>query len=285
MPSTGMVDQPVFLESRTGDLRVGIGGFGAVGRQVAGHLDDGIPGLALAAVSARDIARAERAMAAFAAPVPVVGLGALAEAADVIVECAPAAHLLDVAEPALRAGRTLVVISVGALLSAPHLGDLAQDNGGRIIVPSGALIGLDAVTAAAEGTITSVLLVTRKPPRGLEGASYIAEQGIDLAGLTAPLNVFNGTAREAAAGCPANLNVAAALGLAGLGPDGTRVEIWADPGVTRNTHEIVVTSDSADFSMKIENIPSDGNPRTGKITALSVVAALRKLAAPIRIGT
>jgi len=272
-------------DSQAESLRVAIGGFGAVGRQVAVHLDNGIPGLSLAAVSARDTARAERAMAAFAAPVPVMALGDLAEIADVVIECAPAAHLLDVAEPALRAGRTLVVISVGALLSAPHLTDLALVHGGRIIVPSGALIGLDAVTAAAEGTITSVRLVTRKPPRGLEGAPHVTEQGFDLAGLTAPLKVFDGTAREAAVGFPANLNVAAALGLAGLGPDGTQVEIWADPGVTRNTHEIAVTSDSADFSMKIENIPSDGNPRTGKITALSVIAALRKLAGPIRIGT
>jgi aspartate dehydrogenase len=285
MPSTTSVDQPVLPESQAGHLRVAVGGFGAVGRQVAAHLDDGIPGLSLAAVSARDTARAERAMAAFATAVPVMALGALAEAADVVVECAPAAHLLDVAEPALRSGRTLVVISVGALLSAPHLVDLAQQHGGRIIVPSGALIGLDAVTAAAEGTIASVRLVTRKPPRGLEGAPHVTERGIDLAGLTAPLKVFDGSAREAAAGFPANLNVAAALGLAGLGPDRTEVEIWADPGVTRNTHEITVTSDSADFTMKIENIPSDGNPRTGKITALSVVAALRKLAGPIRIGT
>jgi len=130
-----------------------------------------------------------------------------------------------------------------------------------------------------------VRLVTRKPPRGLEGAPHVIGQGVNLSELSAPLKVFDGTAREAAAGFPANLNVAAALGLAGLGPDRTHVEIWADPGVTRNTHEISVKSDSADFSMKIENIPSDGNPRTGKITALSVVAALRKLASPIRIGT
>ena len=125
----------------------------------------------------------------------------------------------------------------------------------------------------------------RPKSRGLEGAPYVTERRIDLAGLTAPLKLFDGTAREAAAGFPANLNVAAALGLAGLGPDSTRVEIWADPGITRNTHEIAVSSDSADFTMKIENIPSDDNPRTGRITALSVIAALRKLAGPIRIGT
>ena len=69
-------------------------------------------------------------------------------------------------------------------------------------------------------------------------------------------------------GFPANVNVAVALSLAGIGPDRTRIEIWADPGVTRNTHTIIVKSDSSDLTMTIENIPSEENPRTGKITAL-----------------
>jgi aspartate dehydrogenase len=102
--------------------------------------------------------------------------------------------------------------------------------------------------------------------------------------LTEPLRIFEGTAREAAKGFPANLNVAVALSLAGIGPDRTRVEIWADPTVTRNIHRIEVDSDSARFSMSIENIPSE-NPRTGRITALSVIACLRKQRASLRIGT
>jgi aspartate dehydrogenase len=152
------------------------------------------------------------------------------------------------------------------------------------VVPTGALIGLDAVTAAAEGTIHSVRLVTRKPPLGLAGALYLVEHGINVEGLAEPLRIFEGTAREAATGFPANLNVAVALSLAGIGPDRTRVEIWADPTVTRNTHRIEVDSDSARFSMTIENIPSE-NPRTGRITALSVIACLRKQRASLRIGT
>ena len=92
------------------------------------------------------------------------------------------------------------------------------------------------------------------------------------------------SARQAAIGFPANLNVAVALSLAGLGPDNTLLDIWADPKLTRNTHHIEVDSDSASFSMSIENIPTD-NPKTGRITALSVIAALRKLRAPLRVGT
>jgi aspartate dehydrogenase len=152
-------------------------------------------------------------------------------------------------------------------------------------VPTGALIGLDAVRAAAEGTIHSVRMVTRKPPRGLAGAPYLEANRISVEGLTAPLRVFEGTAREGARGFPANVNVAAALSLAGVGPDRTRLEIWADPALERNTHRIEVEADSARFSMAIENVPSDENPRTGRITALSVVAALRGLVAELRVGT
>ena len=75
-----------------------------------------------------------------------------------------------------------------------------------------------------------------------------------------------------------------ALSLAGIGADKTTLEIWADPALTRNTHRIEVNSDSASFSMAIENIPSD-NPKTGRITALSVIAYLRKLNAPLRVGS
>ena len=178
----------------------------------------------------------------------------------------------------------MLVLSAGALLPRPDLVDLARAHGGQIIVPTGALLGLDAVSAAAEGDIRSVTMVTRKPPKGLAGAPYLVKNGISVEGLTAAKLVFKGTARDAAAGFPANVNVVAALSLAGIGPDRTTIEIWADPALTRNCHRIEVDADSACFSMSIENIPSE-NPKTGRITALSVLAALRKLGAPLRVGT
>ncbi len=209
---------------------------------------------------------------------------ALAEAADIVVECAPSKLVRAIVAPVVSRGKTAVVLSVGALLENEDLIALAKEKGGQIVVPTGALIGLDAMTAAAVGTIHSVQMVTRKPLKGLEGAPYLIEHKIDLAGIKSPLKIFDGTAREAAKGFPANLNVAVALSLAGIGADRTKVEIWADPTVTRNTHRIEVDLDSARFSMTIENIPSE-NPKTGLITALSVIACLRKLNAPLRVGT
>jgi aspartate dehydrogenase len=265
--------------------RVAIAGFGAIGKVVAEALDRGIDGLQLAAISARDTARAERAMAGFAHPVPVLPLARLADAADIVVECAPAAVLRDIAEPALAAGRTLIVLSCGALLDNLDLIDLARRQGGRILVPSGALLGLDAVQAAAQGLISRIHMMTRKPPNGLDGAPYLLEHGIGVAGLDRALCVFTGTAREAARGFPANVNVAAALALAGIGPDRTTIEIWADPGVTRNIHRIEVEANAARLTLQIENVPSLENPKTGRLTPLSVIALLRKLSSPLAIGT
>ena len=266
-------------------LRVAIGGFGAIGKVVAQRLDQGIDGLTLAAIAARDVARAEEAMAGFARAVPVVSLARLWEEADVVVECAPAALLRELAEPALAHGRILMVLSCGALLDNLDLVELARRQGGRIVVPTGALLGLDAVAAAAEGGISTVTMITRKPPRGLLGAPYLEANGINLTGLTEPKRVFAGSAREAARGFPANVNVAAALALAGIGPDRTTVEIWADPTVTRNIHRIEVEGEAARLSMQIENVPSAENPRTGRLTPLSVIAALKKLSSPLAIGT
>jgi hypothetical protein len=113
----------------------------------------------------------------------------------------------------------------------------------------------------------------------------LVAHGIGITGLAEPRRVFSGTAREAARGFPANVNVAAALALAGIGPDRTTVEIWADPTITRNIHRIEVEAAAASLSMQILNVPSDDNPRTGRLTALSVIAALKKLVSPLAIGT
>jgi aspartate dehydrogenase len=268
------------------ELKVALAGFGAIGGALARRLDRGIAGLRLAAISARNLEKArDRADDGLAHPLPVLPPEALPDHADVVVECAPATAFRTIAEPALRAGRILMPVSVGALLEHADLIELARTNGARIVVPTGALLGLDAVRAAAEGEIHSVRMITRKPPGGLAGAPHLERHGIRVEGLSEPLKVFEGTAREGARGFPANVNVAAALSLAGIGPDRTRLEIWADPGVTRNTHRIVVEADSARFEMQIENVPSEENPRTGKITALSVIAALRGLVPSLKIGS
>ena len=283
LQQNGSAAIPAVLPGRT--TKIAIAGLGAIGKALARKLgENAIPGMELVAVSARDHDKARRTLAEAGADAPVLSLAQLAEVADLVVECAPAAIFADIARPTLMAGKKMMALSVGALLSHYELVELAHQHGGQIIVPTGALLGLDAVSAAAEGVIHSVNMVTRKPVKGLLGAPYLVEHNIAIEDIKAPLKIFDGSAREAAKGFPANLNVAVALSLAGIGPDKTHLEIWADPTVTRNTHRILVDSDSASLDMTIANIPSE-NPKTGRITALSVIAALRKFNAPLRVGT
>lgn len=218
-------------------------------------------------------------------PVPIVTIEELANRCDVIVDCAPTSAFQNIAEQALGASKILVTVSGAALMQWPEAIEIARAKGGRIILATGALLGLDAVRAAAVGKIHSVTMITRKPPKSLATAEYVRRNNIDLANLLEPLKIFEGSAREGAIAFPANVNVAAALGMAGVGADRTWLEIWADPELERNTHRIVVDSDSARFELFIENIPTDENPGTGRITALSIVAALNGLVSPLHIGT
>jgi aspartate dehydrogenase len=265
-------------------LRVGLAGLGSVGTEVARRLIAGVPGLVLAAVTVRDAAKARQQFPGIGDSIPALSLMELAEACDVVVEGLPPTLFRDIAVHAVEQGRIFMPLSVGQLLEHWDLVEQARRTGARILVPTGALIGLDAVRAAAEGVIHSVTMITRKPPQGLDGAPYLREHGIAMADIKVPTRIFDGTAREGARGFPANVNVAAALSLAGIGPDRTRLQIWADPTVDRNTHRIEVDADTARFSMSIENVPSE-NPRTGRIVPLSAVAALRGLVSELKVGT
>lgn len=266
--------------------RVGIGGLGAIGMKIARALDAGIPGLTLTAVSARDRLMAARRLVGFTSVPRVMPLEALAEHADVIVECAPASVFDTVAVPAVEAGRTFMPLSCAALLSRPGLIERAKETGGRIIVPTGALVGLDAVRAAAEQDgIRTVTITSVKPPRTLKYSPFLSEEGIDVNAFDKPTKIFEGSAREASEGFPANVNIVAALSLAGIGPDATRVAIWVDPDAERNVHTIEVDAKSTRFSMTIEGIPSSENPSSGLLPPLSAIAALRALTGTLHVGS
>jgi aspartate dehydrogenase len=267
-------------------LTVAVAGLGAIGMRVARAVDaGGIDGMRLVAVSAQDRDRAAGRVADFHAPPPVLPLAELAHGADIVVECAPAAVFAELATATIERGRCLMPLSVGALLNHPALIERAKRTGARIVVPTGALIGLDTVRAMAEGTIHEVTLTTRKPPGGLAGAPHLIENDIDISDLRDPLCVLRGSARDAARGFPANVNVAAALALAGIGPERTRVEVWADPTIDRNIQSVTIRSDSGEATMTMHNIPSDENPRTGRIVANSVITTLRRMSAPMVAGS
>ncbi len=266
-----------------GSMRIAIAGLGAIGKTLVNALDVGMPGMRLVAVATRDNMQARTYLNTLHHPVPSLALDALPAVADIIIESAPAHLLPTIAEPALKSGKTLIVLSVGALLSNLYLADIAKLYGGRILVPSGAIGGLDALAAIAEGTIHKAKLITHKPLHSLASAPCFTEGGMRIEDVSSPLCVFSGTARDAAAIFPANMNVAAALAFAGIGAERTIVEIWADPQARCNTHRIEIASDVANMTLAIENHPSS-NPKTSRIAALSVIALLRKMQAPLKVG-
>jgi len=176
------------------------------------------------------------------------------------------------------------VLSCGGLLGREDWVALAERHGACIRVPSGAIAGLDGVKGGAIGEVTPVTMETRKPPQGLAGAPWIVERRIDLGAIREETLIFEGPATEACRAFPANVNVLAALSLAGIGPARTRTKIYAVPGLTRNMHRIRVEGEFGALRIEVENVPSE-NPRTGRLSYLSTIALLHDLGASLRVGT
>jgi aspartate dehydrogenase len=272
------------IPSQAHPLAVGVVGLGAIGRRVCEALDAGLPGVRLAGATARTRDRAEAFLKSLGAPAPFLSLDELISVCDVVVECSTQAHLQEIAPKALGAGKDLVVLSCGALLGRGDWVALAERNRCRILVPSGAIGGLDAVKGGAVGPITSVTMESRKAPAGWAGAPWVVQNRIDLDAIREETLIFEGPATAACPAFPANVNVLAALSLAGVGPERTTTRIYAVPGLTRNTHRISVEGEFGSFQIEVRNVPSE-NPRTGRLSYLSTIALLRELGATLRVGT
>lgn len=206
---------------------------------------------------------------------------------DLVVEAASQAAVREHAVPLLEAGLDLMVMSVGALADeafAARLRAVAQQMGRRVYIPSGALGGLDAVKAAALAGLDEVELVSTKPPAALRGAPYFATHPLDWAAITGPTVVYEGPASEAVGYFPQNVNVAAVLSLAGVGPQRTRVRVVADPAATTNQHTVRVRGGFGALEVCLSNLPSPDNPKTSWLAALSAIAMLRRLGDPFQVG-
>jgi aspartate dehydrogenase len=266
-------------------LTIAIAGLGAIGLGLAREIARSEPLIRIAAVAARDAAKTRSALQAAALDCPVLPLEDLPATAEMVVECLPAAAFDRIADATLASGKGLMVLSAGQLARREDLIPAFRARGLRLIVPTGAILGLDVARALSRGDVADCRIITRKPPKGLSGAPGLAAAGIDLAAIAEPTLVFSGSARQAIQGFPANVNVAVALSLAGVGVDRTHCEIWADPDETGNVHTIEIDGGGASVSMTIRGRPDPANPRTSAMTALSAAAALRRLVDPVWVGS
>lgn len=266
-------------------MRVGIVGLGTIGRAMCEAIDRGEVDVQLVAVTTRQQDRAHAFLRGLRHPPALLPLDELIQRSELVIEAATQEALETIAPCTLQQGKDLLVLSVGGVLDHEEWVELARRTGSRIYVPSGAIVGLDGVKGGAVGGITSITMTTWKPPAGLAGAPFVVEHQLDLEAFTEETVIFEGSAREACRGFPANVNISAALSLAGIGPDRTRIRIIAVPGGTRNVHDIEVVGEFGCFTIHLENVPTESNPRTGKLSYLSALAMLKEMANPLKVGT
>ncbi len=269
-------------------LKVGVIGCGAIGTELCRAIDRGVIKAQLAAVHDRSRDSCERLLKALGNKPAILPPDELISCADIVVECASAQAVREFGAAVLEAGKDLMVLSAGAFTDPVllnRLKDIANVHGRRIYIPSGAIAGIDGLKSAASAVVDKVTLTTTKNPKGLKGAPFIEKNNIDLDSFHEKALLFEGSADEAIAAFPANVNVAVSLSLAGIGIYNTHVRIFVDPEASRNIHEICVEGDFGKFTCTIENVQSPGNPRTSYLAALSAIATLKKITEPLQIGT
>ena len=217
-------------------------------------------------------------------PPPYLDLDSLIAAADLIVETAGGGVVPELARRTFAGGKDLLLISMGALLDHPDVIELAREKSCRLILPSGAMAGLDGIKGACEGQIDHVTITTRKPPKSIRNAPFVVNNRIDVDALTEETELFAGPVREAIRVFPDNVNVAACVSMAGIGADRTGIRILAVPGLERNSHTVEIEGEFGALTIIIANALSQ-NPSTGKLTVMSIIRTIKDLMDPFQVGT
>ena len=250
-------------------MRLGVIGYGAIGRKLLSVLAQENAKPEAVIVLMRDPAKANCQMPGLQTVATVGEL--VAARPDLVIECAGASAVHDYVATCLSGGIDTVIASVGALADGglhDALRTAAQQGKSRLILPAGALGGVDLLAALRLSGIEELLYTGRKPPAAWRGSP--AETLVDLDRLSAPVTFFKGDAAQAACNFPKNANVAATLALAGPGFAATRVQLVADPDATCNLHEVSLRAGAANFTIRIEGKPSPDNPRSSLTTVYSL---------------
>lgn len=212
-------------------------------------------------------------------------LSELLNDADLIVEAVSDKKTPELLKQILLAKKHVLVMSVGQILNAENLFDIARESGCQIIVPSGAIAGVDAIRSAAHAGIDTITLTTYKPPSSLKGAPYLIEKNISLSSIQSETVIFDGNVQSAVTAFPQNINVAATVALASNAKDKLRVRIVTSPEFQYNRHEIHATGPFGHITTITENLACPDNPKTSYLAVLSGIEALRSFCQKTKIGT
>ena len=207
---------------------------------------------------------------------------------DLIIEAAGQQAVIDYIPQALNARKHVMIMSVGAFTDTTfykNLMKLAKEKNVKIYIPSGAIAGIDALKAASLSDINQVILITSKPLRAWNNIPYLKEKKIDLNSIVKPTIIFEGNADQAAKLFPANINVSVLLSLAGIGVTKTAVKLIANPDITQNIHELLISGNFGKLTIKLENSPSPNNPKTSYLAILSALKTIKQIDSEICLGT
>lgn len=272
-------------------MNVGIIGCGAIGTTLARYMEEE-PGIQTIHITDRTETCVMKLASSLTKARASEDFEAMLVEVDLVIEAAGREAVFEYGVRILEAGRDLVILSGGALLDNElhqNLEQAAAKGNSRYHIPSGAVAGLDGIKGAMAGIIGSVRLTTRKPPLSFEGVEYVEKElGLkkaDLMAIKEEKIIFEGLAKDAVVAFPANINVAATVALAGLGPDKTLVRIIADPEVSTNRHLVEVIGDFGMLEVRVTNVPSLRNPKTSHLAALSALATVKSLLGRQRVGT
>ena len=268
-------------------IKVGILGCGAIGSRMALSIKGELKGIAV--VSAIFDIRADRAkkLAKNFSRGRIIkrSFEELVKSCDLMVEAVNAQDTQQLIRQAIRAKKDVLVMSVGKLLGANDIFKLALKNRCRLLVPSGAIAGIDAIKAASQRKISKITLTTRKPTFGFFQNAYITNQHIDLAKIKSETVLFEGDVKTAVQFFPQNINVAATIALASLAGDKLRIRIITSPEYKINVHEIEVVGDFGRLMTRTENEVCPDNPKTSYLAVLSAIQTLKQYFQEVKIGT
>ncbi len=265
-------------------IKIGIVGCGAIGTTLARMIRARFPEQSsVGYLCDRHIEKAQNLAREIGGGVKVASMEALIYSADLIIEAASTVVASQVTKLAWKYDKNVMIMSVGGLLGMNL--PVSKTTKFRVWIPSGAISGVDAILAARESGLKSVKIVTRKPAAGLQEAPYFQKVKFPALKGNKEYCVFKGNTLRAIKHFPQNINVAAVLSLAGLGPAKTMVEIWTSKSYKHNVHEITVEGKSGTIQTMTRNLPAVENPKTSALAIYAAVATLRKMFAAVRVGT
>jgi aspartate dehydrogenase len=207
---------------------------------------------------------------------------------DLVVEAASQNALTSYLNPIILLKKDILVMSVGAFANPDFFSQVIKNvekNDVNLYVPSGAIAGIDAIKSI-RSSISYVTLTTTKNPNSLKDSPFFKKTNLTVDSIKKRTLLFEGSAIEAVQNFPANVNVAALLGLAGIGVEKTKVNVIADPSLRINKHEIKVIGKFGELIVRVKNVPSPTNPKTSYLAILSVIESLRSITTKgVKYGT